>query len=92
MKTKLTTLLILLLIPLLLQVEGKKRKVTASTFTPTVIYVEKGYEAFYSAPEEVTIVGPDINSTITLRANPDLPISFLEQDATLIVRGLASNQ
>jgi hypothetical protein len=71
--------------------EGKKpRRQAIQTFAPITIYISKGFEAFWSAPDEVTIVGPDLNSLIRLHPFPDGTIDHLEEDAIKVVDGLAA--
>lgn len=89
MKTK---LIVLFLVLAGISIEAKpKKKQILQTFTPVTVYVNKGFEATYTADNEITITGPDINSTIKLTSNPELPIWYLEQDAILVVDGLAGH-
>lgn len=91
MKRKISIFVIISVIALLLQVEAKKSKKSKITQLSTFSYsyINKGFEGFDSGPNEITIIGPDINSTVKLTGNPELPISYLESDATRIIDGLA---
>lgn len=76
-------ILIILSISILATIEAKPKKKIYSL--PSFHYVVKGYEAYYVSANEVQVIGPDINSVITITSDNAL----LEQDAVFVVDSLA---
>lgn len=76
-------ILAILSIILLATIEAKPKKKIYSL--PSFHYVVKGYEAYYVSANEIQVIGPDLNSVITLTSDN----AYLEQDAIFVVDSLS---